>query len=353
MNRKIPARGRGAVGNVPCRFDAVTRQPLDDGWNSADTPWAPATSVTAEATRTIIARNRSPDIPFEQSINPYRGCEHGCIYCYARPSHAYLGLSPGLDFETRLWAKPDAARLLEKELARPGYRCSPIALGTNTDPYQPIERKWKITRQILEVLLRFRHPATITTKSALIERDLDLLKEMARETLVHVHVSLSTLDPDLARRLEPRATAPRRRLETIGILASAGIPVAVMVAPVIPWLTDSELEQIVALAAERGARSATYILLRLPLEVKTLFREWLDAYFPLKTKHTLHLVETTHGGRLYDSRFGFRQTGTGCYAELLGKRFRLAMKRHALSTTLGELDTRRFSRRQPQQMQLF
>jgi DNA repair photolyase len=353
MNRKIPLRGRGAVGNVPCRFDAATREFLDDGWEPADAPEIPATSVTAERARNIITRNRSPDIPFEQSINPYRGCEHGCIYCYARPSHAYLGLSPGLDFESRLWVKPDAARLLEKELARPGYRCSPIALGTNTDPYQPIEREWKITRQILEVLLRFRHPVTITTKSSLIERDLDLLTEMARDTLVHIYLSIPTLDPSLARRLEPRATAPRRRLETIGKLASAGIPVAVMVAPLIPWITDSELERIVALAAERGARSAAYVLLRLPLEVKTLFREWLDAHFPLKAEHTLRLVEAAHGGRIYDSQFWLRQTGTGSYAELLGKRFRLAMKRHALSPTLGELSTGRFHRRQPHQLELF
>lgn len=347
-----PRHGRGAVSNEASRFSATTQEAVDDGWFPEE-PSTLATQVSVETSRSVIARNQSPDIPFDQSLNPYRGCEHGCIYCYARPSHAYLGLSPGLDFETRLFAKPDAPQLLEKELAHPKYRCSPIALGANTDPYQPIERERRITRQVLEVLQRARHPVTITTKSALIERDLDILGEMAAAGLANVQVSITTLDKALALKLEPRASAPHRRLLAVARLAAAGVPVKVMIAPVIPWLTDSEMERIVEKAAEHAAASAGYILLRLPREVESLFAEWLDAHYPLKAAHTLSLVALAHGGKIYDSGFGRRQVGSGEYAGLLARRFLLALKRHGLAAELPALDAGAFRAPEGKQLDLF
>jgi DNA repair photolyase len=305
---------------------------VDDGWGTIDEPLPPLeTVVMPEPARTIISRNDSPDLDFSQSINPYRGCEHGCIYCYARPSHAYLNLSPGLDFETRLFYKADAAALLERELAAPGYRCTPITIGANTDPYQPIERDYRVTRSVIEVLVRCRHPFSIITKSALIERDLDLLAPAARERLVQVFVSITTLSNELKRTLEPRTASPAARLRVIRNLTEAGIPVGVMVAPVIPVLTDSELESILAAAAEAGAKSAGYVLLRLPHEVKDLFREWLEVHEPLKAKHVLSRLHAMRGGRDYDSRWGVRQRGEGEYARLLKKRFELACERHGLN----------------------
>lgn len=347
-----PRHGRGAVSNEASRYSATTAETVDDGWFPSET-LPLRTQVSAEHARTIVARNQSPDIPFDLSLNPYRGCEHGCIYCYARPSHAYLGLSPGLDFETRLFAKPDAAALLEQELAHPKYRCSPLALGANTDPYQPIEREWRITRQVLEVLERARHPVTITTKSALIERDLDLLGEMAAARLVNVQVSITTLDKALALKLEPRASAPHRRLQAVERLAAAGIPVKAMIAPVVPWLTDSELERIMEKGAENGAIAAGYILLRLPQEVEPLFEEWLNAHYPLKAAHTLSLVTLAHGGKIYDSSFGRRQTGSGEYAGLIAQRFRLALKRFRLAAALPELDSGLFKPPHGKQLDLF
>ena len=288
------------------------------------------TVVTIQRARTIIAHNDSPDIPFTQSINPYQGCEHGCIYCYARPSHAYLDLSAGIDFETKLFAKPDAARLLRAELAKPGYRCDPIALGTNTDPYQPIEREWKVTRSILEVLAAHEHPFTIVTKSALVERDIDLIAPMATKRMARVYLSITTLDRALARRMEPRAAAPPRRLQALKTLSQAGIPVGIMVAPIIPQLNDRDLEAILEAAAGNGAQSAGWVLLRLPREVAPLFRAWLDAHYPLRAGHIMSLVQQMRGGRDYDSTFGARMRGEGAFATLLEKRFAIACRRFGL-----------------------
>ena len=325
--------GRGAASNDTGRFEPFRAEVIDDGWGSLDEALPPfATTVRAEPARSIISRNQSPDIPFDQSINPYRGCEHGCIYCYARPSHAYLNLSPGLDFESKLFYKPDAARLLERELSAPGYRCSPITIGANTDPYQPIEREHRVTREVIEVLARANHPLSIITKSSLIERDLDLLAPMASKNLVLTLVSVTTLDVDLKRRLEPRTASPQARLRTIKRLSDAGIPVQVMVAPVIPVLTDAELENILAAAATAGARAAGYVLLRLPHELKGLFREWLEQHEPLKAQHVLTRLQAMHGGADYDSQWGRRQRGSGEYAALLTQRFRLACRRHGLNT---------------------
>ena len=339
-----PRKGRGAASNETGRFEAEKRVPFYDGWDRADDQPAPlTTTLTVDTTRTIIARNDSPDIGFDRSINPYRGCEHGCIYCYARPSHAFLGLSPGLDFESRLFYKPQAATLLAAELRKKGYSCRPIALGSNTDPYQPAERKLGITRAILEVLRDFRHPVTIVTKSALIQRDLDLLGEMARDRLAMAAISVTTLDRGLARVMEPRAATPERRLETIAALAAAGVPVSVMSAPMIPALNDSEMEQILERARAAGATSAAYTLLRLPLELKGLFKEWLEAHFPAKAAHVLSLVAQTHGGRLYDSMWSKRMTGTGPYAEVLRLRFERACRRLGFNQrTTQSLDTSRF-----------
>jgi DNA repair photolyase len=299
--------------------------------------------LTVDSTRTIIARNDSPDIGFDRSINPYRGCEHGCIYCYARPSHAYLGLSPGLDFESRLFYKPEAAALLAAELRKKGYSCRPIALGSNTDPYQPVERRLGITRAILQVLRDFRHPVTIVSKSALIQRDLDILGEMARDKLASVTISVTTLDRTLARRMEPRASTPERRLETIAALAAAGIQTGVLSAPMIPALNDNEMEQILERARGAGARAAGYTLLRLPLELKSLFREWLEENFPDKAAHVLSLVAQTHGGRLYDSTWSKRMTGAGPYADMLRLRFDRACRKLGFNQrTTQSLDTNLF-----------
>jgi len=332
-------RGRGAPSNPDGRFEKHTRQDIDDGWGSADAS-APAirTTVTTESARHIISRNESPDIPFDQSINPYRGCEHGCVYCYARPSHSYLGLSAGLDFESRLFAKPEAPTLLRRELAAPGYRVSPIALGSNTDPYQPIERRLRITRGILEILAVHRHPLTITTKSSLVERDIDLLSDLARDRLVAVFVSITSLDRRLARHLEPRAAAPQRRLETIARLANVGVPVGIMVAPVIPALTDESMETVLAHAATAGAKQAGYILLRLPHEVAPLFRQWLDLHYPDRAEHVMSLVRQSRGGRDNDSAFGTRMRGQGPYATMLAQRFDLACRRAGLNAERFNLD---------------
>jgi DNA repair photolyase len=339
-----PRKGRGAASNDSGRFEAEKRVPFDDGWGTADEQPAPlATTLTVDTTRTIIARNDSPDIGFDRSINPYRGCEHGCIYCYARPSHAYLGLSPGLDFESRLFYKPEAAALLAAELRKKGYSCRPIALGSNTDPYQPVERQLRITRAILEVLRDFRHPVTIVSKSALIQRDLDILGEMAKDRLATVTISVTTLDRALARRMEPRAPTPERRIETIAALAAAGVPAGVLSAPMIPALNDSEMELILERARAAGATSAGYTLLRLPLELKALFKEWLEEHFPDKTAHVLSLIAQTHGGRLYDSTWSKRMTGTGPYAEVLRLRFDRACRKLGFSPrTTSPLDTTLF-----------
>jgi DNA repair photolyase len=320
-------RGRGARSNHTGRFEAERRQELDDGWEGLGDLDAFKTEVYEEPARTIITRNDSPDISFDRSINPYRGCEHGCIYCYARPTHCFLGHSAGLDFETKLYAKPNAAALLEKELAHPSYKCAVMAIGTNTDPYQPIERERRIMRSILEVLERTSHPVGIVTKSALVLRDIDILSRMAARGLAHVALSVTTLDRRLARTMEPRAATPAKRVEAIRLLTEAGIPTTAMLAPIIPALTDSEIETILETVREAGAVSAGYVLLRLPLEIKELFREWLATEFPDRAERVIHLMQSMHGGRDYNSDWGVRQRGTGPYAEQIGVRFRLAKKR--------------------------
>jgi len=340
---------RGARSFVQGRFESVAREPFDDGWTPEEQdPRALQTTVTIERARSIIARNDSPDIPFEQSINPYRGCEHGCPYCFARPTHSYLELSPGLDFETKLFAKTNAAELLREELAKPGYRVSPIALGTNTDCFQPIERKYRITRSILEVLAECNHPLTIVTKSALVERDLDLLAPMAAKNLVKVFVSIGTLDRALARKLEPRAASPQRRVDVLRALARERIPCGVMVAPVIPALNDKSLEASLEAAAEAGATMAGYTLMRLPNELKEIFKEWLVAHYPQRADHVISIVRQVRGGRENDPNFGTRMTGTGEYAELIARRFEIACRRLGLNgeergtRTRRELDCSRF-----------
>ncbi len=342
-------RGRGAVSNALGRHERARRVGsdesfvYDDGWGGADEVPPPLrTIVTEDASRTVIARNASPDLHFDRSINPYRGCEHGCIYCFARPSHAQLGFSPGLDFESRIVVKPHAAERLTEELSRRSYDCRPIALGTNTDPYQPLESWLKITRTILETLAACGHPFTIVTKSALVVRDLDLLVPMAARNLVHVHVSVTTLDRKLARRMEPRAATPARRLKAIRALARAGVPTGVFTAPAIPGLTDMEMESILEAAATAGARSAGYMLLKLPLEVKDLFEEWLVENVPDRRQRVLNLLREAHGGRLYDSAFGRRMTGSGPFADLLRDRFRLAIARLGLDDDAPPLDTSQF-----------
>ena len=299
------------------------------------------TTLTKDSSRSVIARNQSPDVPFDQSINPYRGCEHGCIYCFARPTHAWLGFSPGIDFESRLLYKPDVAKLLTAELARPSYRCSPIALGTNTDPYQPIERRLRHTRQILEVLKAHDPPVTVVTKSALVERDIDLLAPMAEQGLASVSISVTSLDRVLSRKMEPRAAAPHRRIKTIERLSQAGIATGTLVAPIIPALNDHEIEEILETVHAAGARAAGYSLVRLPLEIKDLFVEWLETHYPLKAEHVLNRMRDLHGGKLYDANFGTRQTGTGAFAELIASRFRLATKRLGFPG-IGTLDRTRF-----------
>jgi DNA repair photolyase len=322
--------GRGARSNKAGRFEQDRVEAFDDGWDSLSLLDAFKTEVFEDKARSIISRNDSPDISFESSINPYRGCEHGCIYCYARPTHCYLGHSAGLDFETKLYAKSDAAALLRKEFAKPSYKPAMIALGGNTDPYQPIERQRRITRAILEVMAETNHPVGIITKSALIVRDIDVLGPMARKGLVRVAVSITTLDRAVARAMEPRAATPERRLDTVRRLSDAGIPVAVMVAPIIPGLTDHEIEPILKAARQAGARDAGYVLLRLPLEIKDLFREWLWEEFPERAARIISLLQSMHGGRDYTPDFGIRQRGTGPYASQIATRFKLAKKRLGL-----------------------
>ena len=328
--RNPPLKGRGALSNPTGRFERNQREAVDDGWYQEEVPDFIPTSIEPDRARSVIARNDSPDIPFEQSINPYRGCSHGCVWCYARPSHSYVGLSPGLDFETRLFYKKDAGKLLEDELSRPGYVCKPITLGANTDPYQPIERRMRVTRDILEVLARCRHPVTVITKGALVLRDLDLLADLAKDGLAGVGVSITTLDVQLKRVMEPQAASPQARLDVVRRLSEAGVPTGVMVAPVIPALTDHEMEAILEAAAAAGARWAGYVLLRLPYEVKDLFREWLAAHYPDRADHVMSLVRQMRGGKDYDSGFGTRMRGTGPLAELLRGRFHVACRRLGL-----------------------
>ena len=326
------AKGRGATLQIEGRFESVARERFDDGWGTGDEELPPLrTTVTAEKAKSILQRQNSPDLPFDYSLNAYRGCEHGCIYCYARPSHAYLNLSPGLDFESRLFAKPDAAQLLRAALAQHGYQCSPIALGSNTDPYQPIEREWKITRQVLEVLAECRHPLSIVTKNALVERDLDLLAQLARDHLVQVFISVTTMDAELARKMEPRASSPRRRLQAIARLNEAGVPCGVMAAPVVPFLTDAELENILQAAHDHGARSAGYALLRLPHELGELFKDWLAQHYPLKAGHVMSRLRGMRGGRENDSEYGSRFRGEGLFADLLERRYGKACERLGLN----------------------
>ena len=338
-------RGRGAISNRSGRYESWSREAVDDGWGSLeealDSIESTATTVEVDATRRIITRNESPDVPFDRSINPYRGCEHGCIYCYARPTHAWLGLSPGRDFETRLFYKPDAVALLRGELRNRRYRPAPIALGANTDPYQPVERRFRVTRGILELLKECSHPATIVTKSVLVERDADLLAAMAEESLANVSISVTTLNDELSRRMEPRAAGPRQRLATVERLTRRGIPVRVLVAPVIPGLTDHEIETVLRAARDAGAHDASYVLLRLPLEIAGLFHEWLDAQVPLRAGRVRSLVRQTAGGRDYRSGFGTRMRGTGHIADLIANRFRQCRRRLGFDE-LPALDSSRF-----------
>jgi DNA repair photolyase len=335
--------GRGAETNRSGRFEPISYEPVDDGWDSLAELEALSTEVQEVPARRIITRNSSPDIGFDRSINPYRGCEHGCVYCFARPTHAFLGLSPGLDFETKLFAKTNAAALLERELADPSYRPKSIAIGTNTDPYQPIERNYRIMRRILEVLSAANHPVGIVTKSALILRDLDILSSMAERGLVKVAISVTTLDRKLARAMEPRASTPEKRVDALGQLAAAGIPVAVMVAPVIPGLTDMEMERILARAAAAGVKGAGYVLLRLPLEIADLFTEWLESNCPDRAKRVLSLMRSTRGGKLYEANWGERMSGEGPYAWMIGRRFELAAQRLGLNQASVELRTDLFT----------
>jgi DNA repair photolyase len=341
----VKRKGRGAISNATGRFERYRYVPLEERDRVP-------TVVTPDASRTILAKNDSPDVPFDVSINPYRGCEHGCVYCFARPTHAYLGLSPGLDFETRIFSKPKAAELLREELGRASYTCQTIALGANTDPYQPVERELGITRAILEVLAEHEHPVSVVTKSQLVLRDRDILASMAERNLASVFVSITTLDPELARKMEPRASTPEKRLETLRGLSAARIPCGVLASPMIPGLNDSELERILKEASLAGAETAGYILLRLPLELKELFSEWLEAHYPTKARHVESLVRETREGALYQSEFGTRMRGTGAYAELLEQRFRAARKKYGLDRPRGELDTSRF-RRTDEQLPLF
>ena len=329
-----PHKGRGATVNPVGRFEKEGRELADDGWGTLeqllDEDPSPRTEVFKDSSRKVITTNDSPDIPFEHSINPYKGCEHGCIYCYARPSHGFLGYSSGLDFETKIFIKENAAELLRAELARPGYRPTTIALGANTDPYQPLERRLRITRAILEVLAAARHPVGIVTKSATVVRDLDLLAELGRDDLVRVDVSITSLDPELARTLEPRASAPHRRLAAVTALAKAGVPVGVNVAPIIPGLNDHEIERIIAAVADAGAMGVGYILVRLPYEVKDLFTAWLETHRPERAAHILSLIRQCRAGRLNDPRFGSRFRGTGPIAAIIDQRFEAARRRHGL-----------------------
>lgn len=364
MNEEHPQRsvppgarkGRGATTSPAPRYVAVAREPFDDGWGALDAELAPLdTRVAEELAQSLITRNTSPDVPFTQSVNPYRGCEHGCIYCFARPSHAWLDLSPGLDFERLLTAKMNAAAVLREELAAPTYRCEPIAIGASTDAYQPVERRYGLTRALLEVMVETRHPCTVITKSATIERDVDLLAALAAQNLVEVFVSLTTLDHRLARHLEPRATAPRRRLETLRTLTAAGVPTAVILAPVIPALTDHEFESLLEAAADAGASHASYVLLRLPREVAPLFRAWLAHHHPMRAERVMALVQDMRGGRDYDSEFGQRMTGQGPLAQLLARRFETTIRKLKLARVRRPLDCGQFirPRKDARQMTLF
>lgn len=347
--RDAPLKGRGAASYVRGRFEKTVAEAEDDGWGSVyaggedgePAVQAPRTQVTEERARSIVSRNQSPDIPFSQSLNPYRGCEHGCVYCFARPSHAYLDLSPGLDFETKLYAKTNAADLLRAELAKKTYRCAPISLGINTDAYQPIERRYRITRELLEVFAETRHPVSLITKSGLILRDLDLLAPMARDGLVSVYVSITSLDNKLSSKLEPRAAAPHTRLKTVQALHEAGVPVGTMVAPVIPMITDRELEHILEAAHAHGARAAGYVLLRLPHELKDVWREWLSLHYPERAAHVMSLVQQMRGGKDYDSAWGTRMRGEGPFADLIAMRFAKAYKRIGFGR-LPALDASKF-----------
>ncbi len=341
-DRPAQMRGRGALSNASGRFEALTKNPCDDGWDHHPEPPL-RTRVTHESPRTIITTNQSPDISFDQSINPYRGCEHGCVYCYARPAHAYMGLSAGLDFESKLFAKPDAAKLLREELSANRYKVKIIAMGTNTDPYQPIEKDYEITRQILEVLNDFNHPVMIVTKSHRILRDQDILAEMAKRNLVKVALSITTLDRQLAREMEPRASTPNRRLAALTHLSAAGIPTAVMVAPVIPALNEAEIERILEKAAKASVEQAGYIMLRLPLEIEHLFQEWIEGIVPNRAKHIMTLVREMRGGKAYDSQWFTRHSGKGPYATLIRDRFKAACKRLGLNQDLPPLDTSQFA----------
>ncbi|RIK87552.1 MAG: radical SAM protein [Hyphomicrobiales bacterium] len=332
-------RGRGAGVNPSGRYEPVSRHVFDDGWSSIEELPPFKTQVQVERPRTIITRNDSPDIGFDRSINPYRGCEHGCVYCFARPTHAYMGLSPGLDFESRLFAKPDAPRLLERELARPGYEPKTVAIGTNTDPYQPVERQWRIMREVLEVLEAHNHPVGIVTKSALVVRDIDILSRMAEKGLAKVALSVTTLDRTLARTMEPRAATPPKRLEAMRILAEAGIPVSVMLGPVVPALNDQEIERILESAQAAGAREAGYIILRLPLEVAPIFKDWLLRHYPDRYRHVMSLIRSMRGGKDYDAEWGKRMKGAGPYAWQIGRRFEIAARRLGLNVERRRLRT--------------
>ncbi len=356
----LPQKGRGAVSNRPGRYELGERPREDDGWSHAaageDEDLPPlSTTVTIDASRSAIAWNESPDVGFDRSVNPYRGCEHGCVYCFARPTHAYQGLSPGLDFETTLFAKPNAAALLRKELSAPGYQPRTLAIGTNTDPYQPIEKRHRIMRGLLEVLAEFNHPVGIVTKSALVTRDIDLLAPMAAKGLARVALSVTTLDGALARTMEPRASAPHRRLDAIRALSEAGIPVTVLVAPIIPAINDHAIEAILQAARAAGAVDAGYVLLRLPHEVKDLVRDWLMTHYPDKARHVLSLVRATRGGKDYDASWGQRQVGTGPYAWMIGRRFEAACQRLGYGKARARLRTDLFSppRQEPAQLSLF
>lgn len=343
-SRDTQHRGRGARSNASGRHEPHLRELFDDGWQSLEDVGVLRTEVTHETAKSVITTNQSPDLSFDQSINPYRGCEHGCSYCYARPTHANMGLSPGLDFESRLFAKTNTAEILRKELSRPGYKPSTIALGTNTDPYQPIERRYRITRQILEVLSEFNHPVGIVTKSALVLRDIDILQPMAEKGLAKVALSVTTLDANLSRSMEPRAATPGKRLQALELLSAAGIPTAVMVAPVIPSLNDNEIEAILKAVKVAGVREAGYVLLRLPLEVRDIFRQWLQSEQPDRARHVLSLIRSMRQGKDYDATWGRRQTGTGPYAWSIGRRFELACERLSLNKEKHRLTTGLFKR---------
>jgi DNA repair photolyase len=337
MRRTITGRksftGHGALSNPPGRFESQRVDEIDDGWYLEESPDSIETTLEPDRARSIITSNDSPDIPFDRSINPYRGCSTSCIYCYARPSHAYLGLSPGLDFETRLFYKADAAKVLEGELAKPDYVCKPITLGANTDPYQPDERRMKVTRAILEVLARTRHPVTVITKHALVLRDMDLLTDMASQGLASVGISVTSLDNELKRRMEPRAASPAARLRALETLSDAGVPCGVLFAPVIPALNDHEMEAVLEAATSAGVKWAGYVLLRLPYEIKDLFKEWLHEHYPERAEHVMSLIRAMRDGRENDPRFGSRMKGTGPYAQLLKNRFRLACRRLNLNAS--------------------